>query len=391
MFLLALAPGCDKAKTNEYAPPPPPEVTVAAPLAKSVTAYRVYSGTTEASEVVDIRARVQGFLREVHFQPGQLVKEGDLLFSIEPEEFAARLAQAEAAVSSAQAALDLATVTLEKYEIAFKQGGMTELEVKEKIAARDQAAAAVELAEAQRIRARLDLSYTEIHAPVTGRITKNLIDQGNLVGQGEASLLATIYATTPIFVTVDAPEDVVLQFRRRLTPLYKEGVEPGQTPDGQWRRVELAVADDTGFPHIGRIDFVDPSLDPTTGTLRVRVRFENEDGFLLPGLFSRVRLPGDAFDAILVPEEALNSDQQGRFALVVNAENKVEIRRVETGPMEGSLRVVRSGLTAQDRVIISGQMRARPGATVQTKPGTIEPDTTDAPAATQPPAATNES
>lgn len=363
--------GCKREK-NEFAAPPPPEVTVATPVTRSVTPYRVYTGVTEAFETVDLRARVPGFLEKVHFNPGQLVKQGDLLFTIEKAEFAAAVAQAEAALASTKAGLDLAEVTLAKSKNAFDLGGLNELELKERTAERDQAKARVELSEAELTKAQLDLSYCEIRAPVTGRISKNQVDAGNLVGRGETTLLATIYATQPIYVTVDAPEDVVLQFRRRFTELNKPGVEPGQTPDGEWRRVELSVSDESDFPHVGRIDFVDPALDADTGTLRVRVRFENESGLLLPGLFARVRLPGDAFEALLVPDEALGFDQRGRFALVVGADGKVEQRRVETGPLDGGLRVIRSGLAAEDRVVIAGMQRARPGSAVTPKAGSID-------------------
>lgn len=368
---LAALASCDRGKSNEFVPPPPPTVTVASPVTRSVTPYRVYSGTTEAFEVVEIRARVQGFLDKVQFGPGQIVKKGDLLFSIEKTEFIARVDQADAALASAKAALDLAVVTLQKSQYAFEQGGLTELEVKERVAARDQAKAAVDLADAKLDQAKLELSYCEILAPITGRISKNLVDEGNLVGQGETTLLATIYATDPIYVTVDAPEDVVLEFRRRFATLYDKGIQPGQDAEGKWRRVELSVSDEQNFPHVGRIDFVDPSLDPETGTLRVRVRFENADNFLIPGLFARVRIPGEPFEALLVPDASLPSDQQGRFAYVIGAENKVEVRRVQTGPLDGDLRVIRSGLTKDDSVIIQGLMRARPGAPVNPKLGTI--------------------
>jgi len=371
---LLAAAACEKDKSNEYAPPPPPQVTVAHPVQRMVTDFQVYSGTTEAYETADIRARVQGFLEQIHFKPGQAVKKGDLLFTIEKDEFAAKVAQAVAALESADAALDLAEVTLEKSINAYNLGGMTELEVKERTAARDQAKAAVDLAQAQLERAKLDLSYCDVTSPINGRISKNLVDVGNLVGQSEPTLLATVVTIEPIYVTVDAPESVVLEFRRRFTPLYSKGVEPGQTAEGKWRQVEMAVSDETTFGHIGHIDFVDPTLDTATGTLRVRLRFENEDGFLIPGLFARVRTPS-AFgpaEALVVPDEALLADQLGRFALVVTDENKVEIRRVAVGPMEDELRVVRDGLAASDRIVIKGLQRARPGSTVSPVDGTFQ-------------------
>ena len=375
--ILGLA-ACDQTE-NEFVPPPPPEVTVAVPLKKMVTPYLVYSGTTEAFETVELRARVEGFLEKVEFNPGQTVTQNQVLFEIETDVFAARVAQAEAMLESANAELDLAEVTLEKSINAFNEGGMTELEIKEKTAARDQAKAGVELADAQLDRARIDLSYCTIRAPIGGRISKNLVDAGNLVGQGQATLLATIYATDPIFVTIDAPESTVLEFRRQNAPLYQSGsIQPGQDAKGVWRRVELSVSDEDGFPHVGRIDFVDPTLDAETGTLRVRVRFDNKGGFLLPGLFARIRVARDPFEAILVPDAALLADQQGRYALTVDAKNEVVVKRVQTGALDGELRVVRSGLEPTDRVVIAGLQRARPGAPVVPKDGKIEAAAPDA-------------
>jgi len=376
--ILGLA-ACDQTE-NEFVPPPPPEVTVAVPLKKMVTPYLVYSGTTEAFETVELRARVEGFLEKVEFNPGQTVTQNQVLFEIETDVFAARVAQAEAMLESANAELDLAEVTLEKSINAFNEGGMTELEIKEKTAARDQAKAGVELAEAQLDRARIDLSYCTIRAPIGGRISKNLVDAGNLVGgQGQATLLATIYATDPIFVTIDAPESTVLEFRRQNASLYQSGsIQPGQDAKGVWRRVELSVSDEEGFPHVGRIDFVDPTLDAETGTLRVRVRFDNKGGFLLPGLFARIRVARDPFEAMLVPDAALLADQQGRYALTVDAKNEVVVKRVQTGALDGELRVVRSGLDPTDRVVIAGLQRARPGAPVVPKDGKIEAAAPDA-------------
>jgi RND family efflux transporter MFP subunit len=366
---LAMSAGCKKADDeNVYAPPPPPEVIVAQPVERDVTSYLTYTGTVEASEKVELRARIQGFLRVVHFNPGQRVKKDELLFEIDPREYKAKVEQSRAAAVSAKAQFDLAQTTLERAQEAFSKGGASDLEVREKKAGRDEAQAAMDLAKARLEQAELDLEYCEIRSPIDGRIGRNLVDVGNLVGRGESTLLAEIVRATPAFVSIDVSEADVLAVRRnREAASEPRSAEPGQMDAGEWRPCELALADDTSFSTPGRVDYVDPQLNAGTGTLRVRTRFENTDEALLPGYFARIRFPMSSNRAMLVPEAALLSDQQGRYALVVNEKDEVESRRVRVGVLDGTMRVVEEGLKPEDRVVVLGVLKARPGSKVTPK------------------------
>lgn len=365
LALTALA-GCRREDdANAFVPPPPPEVVVAAPIEREVTNYLIYTGVVEASERVELRARVQGFLEAVEFQPGQRVSRGDVLFRIDPRPYQAAVDQARAAVQAQQAALVGAENDARlARDLADKRAG-PEIDAVIKAARRDSIIAEIARAEALLADAQLNLEYCTIVAPIDGRIGRNLVDVGNLVGRGEPTLLAEIVQATPCYVSIDVSESDVLSVRRRR---QAEGVdrtaEPGQVAPGEWRPAELALASESEFGHPGRVDYVDPRMDAETGTLRVRTRYENESETLLPGMFARVRFPMTVRRALLVPESALLSDQQGRFALVVNDQDVVEVRRVTIGPLEAPLRVVEEGLSPTDRVIVLGVLRARPGSKV---------------------------
>jgi RND family efflux transporter MFP subunit len=358
------APAC-RPRTNVYAPPPPPEVTVAHPVRRPTKRYLEYTGTTEPFESVELRARVSGFLEQVSFKPGTEVKKGDLLFVIDRRTYQAALDRAQAQVLADEAAHKAAESDARiAEELAQKRAG-SELDKLIKIGRRDAAGAALEASRAALASARLDLEFCEVRAPHDGRITKNLVDTGNLVGAGgQPTLLATLVRTRPLYVSVDASESDVLMVRRaRMARM--PGAEPGQIAPGVWRPVELATADTDEFTIHGRVDYVDPALNPQTGTIRVRCRFENEDDVLLPGLFVRLRVFLDEEEATLAPDIALLTDQSGRYALVVNDQGVVEVRHVKTGGLDGSLRVVLEGLSATDRMVVNGLQRARPGAAVR--------------------------
>jgi RND family efflux transporter MFP subunit len=369
LCLAALAVACGG---NEYVEPPPPAVTVAPPEVRDVVDWLEFTGTTEAINTVEIRARVQGFLQQVEFEEGAVVAEGDLLYVIEPEEYEARVARAEASVKVARTGKALAEATLARMEQAFETRAVSELDVIESRAKADAAAAEVDSAEAELLKARLDLSYTRIYAPIAGRVGRNRVDPGNLVGAGEKTLLNTIIQYDPIHAVFDMSERDLLAVLGSTTA---ERAAEGTGRAGRTIPLELGRANDPDFPFAGVVDFSDQEVDPETGTFLMRGVFPNpEPILLLPGLFVRLRLPLDTIEgALLVPERALGSDQSGRFLLVVNGENVVEHRPVQIGAQVGDMRAIRSGIEAGDQVVVDGLLRARPGAKVVPQRGNGAP------------------
>ncbi|SRR5258705_7380657 len=356
--------GCTP-KTNAFAPPPPPEVTVAHPILRPVTRYLEYTGTTEAFESVDLRARVPGFLEQVNFKPGGAVKKGDLLFVIDKRTYQAAVDKAQAQVLADEAAYKAAESDAKIAEELAAQRAGSEIDRITKTGRRDAARAAIEAARATLESAKLELEFCEVRAPIDGRITKNLVDIGNLVGAaGPPTVLATIVSDRPLYVSVDASESDLLMVRRARMARAPEA-EPGQIAPGEWRPVDLATADTDEYSVHGRIDYVDPALNAQTGTIRVRARFENQDEVLIPGLFVRIRILMDTADAVLAPDIALLSDQSGRYALVINEKDMVEIRHVKIGVLDQTMRVVLDGLTPSDRIVVDGLQRARPGVTIK--------------------------
>lgn len=346
--------------TNQYVAPPPPTVTVAQPQQQDITQFAQYSGLTEAVESVEIRARVEGYLQSIHFADSALVNKGDLLFVIDPKPYQARLDEAVATLAMRQAELRLAEATLKRKESAFEDQAVSEVEVIEARAQRDQAVAAIDAARAAIETARLDLSYTRVRAPLSGRIGRRLVDVGNLVGAEEKTLLATIVSTDPMYVYFNINERDLLDFQNHPSDRQAPTNGNGQTA------VYLGLSNETDYPHEGRVDYVDNRVDADTGTIQVRGIFDNADGRLLPGLFARVQAPiRTVRQALLVPEEALGVDLQGYYLLSVNADNEVEYRAVKVGPKVEGRRVVESGVTADERIIVKGLQKARPGIVVQ--------------------------
>jgi RND family efflux transporter MFP subunit len=352
--------------SNEYVEPPTPTVTVARPESRSVVDYLEFTGTTRAINSVDIRARIQGFLKEVNFQEGAYVEAGDLLYVIEPDEYRARVHRAQASLEVARTSKDLAEATLARMEQAYETRAISELDLLEARAKAAAAEALVDQARADLERAQLDLSYTRIEAPISGRVGRTLVDPGNLVGAEEKTLLTNIMQYDPIYAYFDLSERNLLEIlgmaveQRTGTRRTGDYSEESKTP------VQLGRANDDGYPFEGLVDFSDQEVDAETGTFLVRGIFPNPQPLrLLPGLFVRLRIPlQEREGALLVDDRAIGSDQSGKFLLVVDAENVVQHRRVETGALVDGLRVIESGIEASDWVVVNGLLRARPGSKV---------------------------
>jgi len=357
LAMAILAGGCEE--KNTFVPPPPPKVTVAKPERQSVTDYLELTGNSQAINTVKLVARVEGYLEGLHFQDGADVRKGDLLFTIQPQQYQAQLAQAKAQVQAQQAALFNAETEYERYSRLYQQKAAAATDVDNWRFQRDSARAAVANAMAQVDIANLNIGYTQVTAPFTGRMGRRLVDVGNVVGAGgQETPLAEINQIDPIYVYFTINELDLLRIRERQ-----------QAGGGDYRvkpvPIQAGLATEQGYPHEGRIDFAGISLDPSTGTLLVRAVFSNPDRVLLPGLFVRLRLPfGQDRGAILVPEVALGTDQIGRYVLVVDDKNVVERRGVKTGQAYGEMRVVTDGLNGDERVVINGLLRAIPGRQV---------------------------
>ena len=338
--------------------PQPPLVTVAEPMRRDVQNYVDFTGTTRAIEFAEIRARVQGTLEEMQFEPTTFVDAGDVLFVIEPELYQAVYDEADAAVGSARSELAIAESDLERVSLAIQTNAVSRQDLDRAQATRDQAEAAVLSARARLQRAALDVRYTQVTTPITGQVGRNLVDLGNLVGATEPTLLTTVTRINPIFVYFNAPEQVVLQI------LAAQNDPANAAPDTSIGSVLIATAIDEGYPHGGRVDFVNNTVDPATGTIEIRAVVDNADNTLFPGLFVRIRLlAGTAENAILVQERAIGTDLGGKFVMVVEkADDVVNQKYIKLGPLQddGTV-VVAEGLDGTEQYIVNGMMRARPG------------------------------
>lgn len=368
-LIALLFAGCAE-ETNQYAAPPPPEVTVANPRVQDVTEYAYFTGQTAAKASVEIRARVKGFLQEIHFQDGQFVHAGDLLFAIDPREYEAAVAHARAELLNAQTALDFAENNFRRIEKAGKAKAIAELEVIKAKAERDKAKADVAAAGAALQRAELDLSYTSIKSPIDGRVSRRRVDVGNLVGAEGSTVLTDVVGVDPVYVYVSISERDVVRLLHNIA--IQEGIVR-DLDDNESPPFDLALATEEGFPHHGRLNYLDNRVDPETGTIEVRGEVPNPDYLIIPGLFARIRVPVQEIKgALLVPERALGVDQAGRYLLVLDGQNVVERRPVVTGDLLGTLRVVRKGLAPDDRVVVKGILRARPGSEVKPVMTTVD-------------------
>lgn len=347
--------------TNAQQGPQNPPVEVANPRVERIVDYDIYTGRFEAAERVEIRARVSGYLDTVTFEDGDLVEEGALLFEIDPRPFEAVVRRAEAAVESAKATRTLAEIEFERAEQLAERNVGTVQDVDRTRAALTEAEAQVRVAEAELAQAELDLGFTRIEAPFPGRISSTEVDAGNLVigGASQPTLLATIVRIDPIYFSFTASEADFLRYAR----LVNSGERPSPRNDAY--PVSVRLMDEDDFLHEGDLDFVNNEIDPNSGTISVRAVLSSPQTYIVPGLFGRIRVPASTeYEALLIPDTAILSDQARKIVMLVDGEGNVSPRPVVPGALYRGLRVVRGGLSPDDRVVVNGVQRARPGSTV---------------------------
>jgi RND family efflux transporter MFP subunit len=351
LALLALATtSCDNSVQSAHAAPsaPRPKVTVAQPAVATVAEFSEYTGRTEAPDAVEIRARANGYLSRAAFHEGDEVKKGDLLFVVDPRPYEAALARSKAELEATRVDLELAHKELNRANELYQRGTITEQQWDARSAQVGQLAARRALVSANIDSAALDLEYAYVRSPISGRIGRMLVTPGNLVGPALPSPLATVVSIDPLYVYIDVDETRAMKLGRADNAL-----------------AYIAFPGEESFDHEAKIDFLDNRVDPSTGTLRVRAVVKNPDHKLAHGLFARVRLPeGDASPAMMVADRAIATDQDRRYVWVVDGEGKAQYRAVTLGRIENGLRVVRSGLSANDKVVVRGLQRVRAGTLV---------------------------
>ncbi len=355
--------------TAAAAPAAPPPVTVSHPLLQDITEWDEYTGQFQAVDEVAIRARVSGYLTEIHFTDGQWVNKGDLLFVIDPRPFQIDLDSAKAQLAQATARLEWANQELGRVAALRKGDYATQSSFDEKVQIARTAAASVDTARAAIAAAELNLDFTRVTAPIDGRIGAHQISIGNLIGggtSGTSDVLTTIVSLKPIHFIFQMSENEYLAYQRAIHEGRLAAQTSGKVP------AFVKLSDETAWAHQGRLDFVDNQIDRGSGTITVRAEFPNADLFIAPGTFGRLRLPGsDPHPALLIPDSAIVSDQSRKVVMTVSADGTVVPRVIRPGPSYGNLRIVRDGLAAEDTIIIGGLMRARPDAKVKPEPGKI--------------------
>ncbi len=336
----------------------PPPVTVATPIVKKLTEYDDYTGRFEAVDFVEVRARVSGYLDRVAFTEGALVKKGDLLFVIDKRPYQAAVDQAEAAVQAAQARVAFAQGDLERAQSLSRTGNISEQVLEQRRQTFESARADLMAAQAATRTARLNLGFTEIRAPIAGRIGRKLVSEGNLVGV-DTTLLTTLVSLDTIYFSFDVDERSFLAYQRVLQ--IGAVAEPGSFKPP----ILVGLADESEPSRHGRLDFIDNRVDQATGTMRARASVENRDLFITPGLFGTIRVPGSPlYQGILVPDEAIATDQDRRFVWVVGEDQTVSARVVRPGPRIDGYRLIRQGLTGGETIVIAGLQRIRAGSKV---------------------------
>jgi len=369
--MVAFLAACNESGGDQgQSAPPPPPVTVASPLVKKITEWDEFTGRYEATARVEVRARVSGYLQSINFADGAMVKQGDVLFVIDPRPYQALVDQGKADVTSAQARLDLAKVQLDRASSLVAQSNVSRSAYDQAVQERRAAEAQVAQSTAALQAAQLNLDFTQVKAPMAGRVSNRRVDIGNLVtGDPNSTLLTTIVALDPIYFEFDMSEADYLAYQRAVVAGKLPSTRDNQTI------IQTRLPDEQEWPHAGTMNFVDNQLDPGSGTIRARAILDNKDLFITPGQFGRIRLPGsNEYEAILVPDSAILTDQSNRIVMTVKDDGTVEPKMIRPGPTQpGGLRIVREGLSGQEKVIINGLVRARPGAKVTAQPGKIEP------------------
>ena len=367
--------------------PPAPKVKVVQPVAREITEWDEYTARLDAVDSVEVRPRVSGYLQSIHFQDGAIVKKGDLLFLIDPRPYEAALRRAEADVELAKSRLALAQKNFARAADLLSSHAISQEESDIRGSNLRQAEASVAEAQAAADAARLDVEFTHVSAPVGGRVGRKLVTEGNLINGGvgtQGTLLTTIVSLDPIYAYFEADEASLLKYDRLARSGQRRSSRDYQNP------VHVALAGEEGFPHDGVMDFVDNQVDRGTGTIVGRALLPNPDLSLIPGLFARLRLPGSGqYRAILLPDEAIGSDQSQKFVYLVDGESKAQYRTVKIGPLVDGLRVVREGVTPEDWVVVAGLQRVRPGLVVdaqrETNPSPPPAETADATTSTTAP------
>jgi RND family efflux transporter MFP subunit len=343
---LVILTGCGRASAQSQ-PPPAPAVTVAPVEQKDIVEWSEFTGRTEPVDSVEIRPRTSGYIQEVRFQSGQLVKKGDVLFVIDPR-------WNQATFDQRQAEYDQAKGEADRTDLLLKNNAISAEEAEARKAHFQSAKAALDSA-------RLDLEYTEVRSPIDGRVSRALLTEGNYVSgtASSASLLTTVVSVSPVYVYASVDEDAYLKFNRLVQSKKLGNTEDGKIP------VDLELADETEFPHQGAIESFDNQLDPNTGSILLRAVFQNDDGRIVPGLFARIRIPlSEKHSAMLVDDRAVGTDQANKFVLALTHTNTVAYQAVTLGPLVDGKRVIRTGVEAGEQIVVNGLQRVRPGMAV---------------------------
>jgi membrane fusion protein, multidrug efflux system len=373
--------GCGKSGGPQA--PPPPQVSVAQVLVKQVKDWDEFTGRLQAVETVEIRPRVSGYIDKVAFTEGSLVKRGALLFVIDPRPYQAEYDRAAADLKRAKTALDLGRIELTRVQRLKDSGAVSQEELDQRKSAVAQQEADVAGAGAALESASLNLNFTKVTSPVDGRVSRAEVTRGNLVtgGSNGGTLLSSVVSMDPIYLYFDADEQSYLRYAQ----MARSGELPNSGDTGS--PVQVGLANEEGFPHAGKVDFVDNQLNPQTGTIRARAVLQNKEGHFTPGMFARVQLLGSGeYSAVLIDDRAVNTDQSQKYVLVLGANDQIEYRKVKLGRVIGGLRVVREGLKAGDVIVVNGAQRVHPGVTVAPQRVTMGAD--GAAAAAAPAAAT---